>query len=87
MENSPEELNDTRGLDLYHVVAIVLGMLLVATPHVTEAQQAGRVLRIGILSDFPVGSPRLLALQEGLSALGYVEGKSVAIEWRSALVL
>src|SRR4030095_11591453 len=52
----------------------------------TEAQQSVKVPRIGFLN---AGSPsaiaaRLEAFQQGLRELGYVDGKSIVIEHRSA---
>jgi putative ABC transport system substrate-binding protein len=57
---------------------------VIATPLAAEAQQAGKVWRIGILGvgtaptsegDMP---PVLLALRQGLSERGYVEGQNAA---------
>jgi putative tryptophan/tyrosine transport system substrate-binding protein len=51
-----------------------------------EAQQPKKVPRIGFLSvNVPaVMSARTEAFRQGLHELGYVEGKNVVIEWRSA---
>ena len=54
------------------------GGFLVA-PLAVEAQQAGKVFRIGYLG---VGSPDLF--RQGLREAGYVEGRNLAIEWRDA---
>jgi putative ABC transport system substrate-binding protein len=59
---------------------------LLAAPLAAEAQQAGRMPRIGFLS---APSPsaivtRIDAFQQGLRELGYVEGKNIVIEWRYA---
>jgi hypothetical protein len=53
-------------------------------PVAAEAQQAGRVYRVGALSpDSPL--PGLLEnFREGLQKLGYVEERNLAIEWRDA---
>src|SRR5262245_8673233 len=63
------------------VVVVLLGVGVLA-----EAQQPKKVPRIGYLS---VSSPsamltRTEAFRHGLRELGYVEGKNIVIEWRSA---
>ncbi len=62
---------------------LVLGML--AEPLLAEAQQAGKVYRIGYLSTGRgrIG-PRQEALRQALRDLGYVEGQNLLIEWRFA---
>jgi putative tryptophan/tyrosine transport system substrate-binding protein len=51
-----------------------------------EAQQPTKVPRIGFLgaSSASVLAARTMAFRQGLRDLGYVEGKSIFIEWRSA---
>jgi putative ABC transport system substrate-binding protein len=66
------------------VVAFALGMLLV--PLTADAQQAGKVARIGFLggrspSDM---SPLLDAFRQGLRELGWVEGQNIVIDYRFA---
>src|SRR5262245_3487257 len=51
------------------------------------AQPAGkRIPRIGYLDGAPLrpDSLRIEAFRQGLRELGYVEGRDIAIEWRSA---
>ena len=56
-----------------------------AVPCATEAQQQGKVYRIGFLSLIPGENKTLMrALQERLQELGYVEGKNLVFEYRSA---
>ena len=57
---------------------------LLAAPLAAEAQQAGKVSRIGLLSTgTPAeGSARLETFLQGLRDLGYVEGRNIAIEPR-----
>ena len=59
---------------------------LVAAPLAAGAQQAARVARIGFLSPNAASvNPRLFeAFRQGLRDLGYVEGRNVQIEFRSA---
>jgi putative tryptophan/tyrosine transport system substrate-binding protein len=51
-----------------------------------EAQQPGKVPRIGYLSGSSRSSmsPRTEAFRQGLRELGYIEGKNIVIEWRFA---
>ncbi len=56
---------------------------LLAAPRASEAQQAGKVPRIGFLV-FVSSEGRYRGFQEGLRDLGYVEGQNIAIEFRSA---
>src|SRR2546422_1890219 len=53
-------------------------------PLVGEAQQAGKVYRIGVLSPGTAPPGPLEALRQGLHELGYDEGRNIAIEWRFA---
>ena len=47
----------------------------------TEAQQAARLPRIGVLFAGTTGT-NMEVLREGLRELGYVEGRTIVIEWR-----
>ena len=64
------------------------GAVLLAAPLAAEAQQAGKVYRIGFLSPASPSDPRvqrfLAAFRNGLGELGYVEGQTIAIESRWA---
>jgi putative ABC transport system substrate-binding protein len=66
-------------------VAIVSISVLIS-PLVTEAQQAGKVYRIGFLgATSPSGyAPQIVAFRGGLRDFGYVEGKNLTIEFRWA---
>ena len=66
------------------VSGVALGLL--AAPLAGEAQQAGKVARVGVLSPGSpfVPSDAFGAFQQGLRDLGYVEGRNLAIEWRFA---
>jgi putative ABC transport system substrate-binding protein len=58
---------------------------IVAAPFAAEAQQAGKVARIGWLSTNVAASPHLPeAFLQGLRDFGYVEGRNIVIEYRSA---
>jgi len=56
------------------------GATLAATFRPVHAQRASRVYRIGYLSHG--SSPALKALQDELSALGWIEGRSLIVEYR-----
>ncbi len=66
------------------IVTLALGIFL--SPLAAEAQQAGKVSRIGVLwsTTASVGGPFMEVFMQGLRDLGYVEGKNVAIESRWA---
>ncbi len=56
-----------------------------AAPRAAEAQQAAKIARIGYLASDLASSPHMNeAFRQGLRDLGYVEGRSVVIEYRSA---
>jgi putative ABC transport system substrate-binding protein len=65
-------------------VAVVAGTV-VARPCGARAQQAGKVRRIGFLSDTPSAfADGLEALRRGLRDLGWIEGQNITIEYRWA---
>ena len=58
---------------------------LLAAPLAAEAQPAAKVARIGFLSTSLAANPHLTdAFGQGLRDLGYVEGRTVVIEYRDA---
>ena len=59
---------------------------LLAAPLGARAQQVGKVYHIGILEPIPAAqnAANLNALRKGLRDLGYVEGRNLVIEYRSA---
>src|SRR5215470_16096027 len=64
-------------------ITLLLGLLF--NPVAVAAQQAAKVARIGWLGfERPGAAPRNQAFLQGLSDLGYVEGRNVVIEYRSA---
>jgi putative ABC transport system substrate-binding protein len=72
-------------MDRRTFVCSVAGGFLV-TPLVARAAEAGKVYRIGILETIPASqnAAKLDALRKGLRDLGYVEGRNLIIEYRSA---
>jgi putative tryptophan/tyrosine transport system substrate-binding protein len=56
---------------------------ILAVPLATEAQQAGKAYRIGILHVIPPDASRgFEALRQGLRSLGYVDGQNIGLEYR-----
>jgi len=68
--------------------ALFLGLLvafgLACAPRVADAQQAGKLLRLGWLQNYPPTFPAYEGFREGLRELGYVEGRNIIVEARSA---
>jgi putative ABC transport system substrate-binding protein len=66
-------------------LAVVLAVsLILSTPLGTEAQQGAKVPRIGWLATTGANPHLQEAFHQGLRDLGYVEGRNVVIEYRSA---
>jgi len=53
-------------------------------PLVALAQQAARTRRIGILLYSQEEKRAIIPMLQGLEALGYIEGKNIAVEYRDA---
>jgi putative ABC transport system substrate-binding protein len=66
--------------------AIIFILSVILAPLIAEAQQEGKVYRIGFLRFGPAAASvgRVEALRTGLRELGYVEGKNIVIEFRYA---
>ena len=73
---------------LTHLGIAALAFLLLATPLETGAQPAAKTPRIGVLfltsPSSVAGATGIEALRASLRDLGYVEGRTIAIEYRSA---
>ncbi|HKX01685.1 MAG TPA: ABC transporter substrate-binding protein [Methylomirabilota bacterium] len=74
-------------MDRRRFIGTMAGGLL-AAPLAAEAQQGGKVARLGFLNYFslesPVGRRVLDAFRQGLRERGYVEGQNLVIEYRHA---
>jgi putative tryptophan/tyrosine transport system substrate-binding protein len=59
---------------------------LFTLPLAARAQHVGRMYRIGILDAVPItqNATNLDALRQGLQEMGYIEGRNLIIEYRSA---
>src|SRR5215467_14590396 len=68
------------------LASILFAGALLAVAVAVEAQQPKKVTRIGYLTVASLSSnvARVEAFRQGLRELGYVEGKNIVIEWRSA---
>ena len=65
--------------------SILIAVVLLAVGVIAEAQQLGKIHRIGVLSGgFPGSSADIEAFRQGLRDHGYVEGKNLIIEYRYA---
>src|SRR4249920_24279 len=64
----------------------LLATLFLANVSLAEAQQPKKVALIGYLTgtSLSTNAARNEAFRQGLRELGYVEGKNIVIEWRSA---
>src|SRR5688572_15321831 len=64
---------------------LLIVFYLFSSPNLAEAQQAGKVLRIGLLDRGTAASAvHLDAFRQELSKLGWIERKSITIEYRFA---
>ncbi len=69
-----------------NIICLCTGALLSVLALPASAQQSGKIPRIGYvtLASLIAISDRTEAFRQGLRELGYVEGKDIIIEWRSA---
>ena len=66
------------------IIGFALGALLFALGVSADAQQPGKMPRIGYLSLAAKASPRDEAFVQGLRELGWIDGQTIAIEYRWA---
>jgi putative ABC transport system substrate-binding protein len=64
--------------------SILVAAAVLTFPVITEAQQTGKIFRMGILDPSTASGSAVLweALRQELSKLGWIEGKNIAIEYR-----
>ena len=65
------------------ILVFLLATVILASVHLAGAQQA-KVHRIGFLYPASLTDPSVEAFRQGLRDLGYVEGKNIVVEYRSA---
>ena len=80
----PEQSRRIQNLKRVTLLAIFVALTVYLAR--AEAQQPGKVSRIGFLStlSFSAMADRIETFRQGLRELGYVEGKNIVIEWRYA---
>ena len=66
------------------IFGLTLGVFLVALCFAAEAQETKKVPQIGYLDGASLSAARMEAFREGLRELGYIDGKNIMIEWKSA---
>jgi len=68
------------------IVLFVLASSILLSLHLAQAQQPTKIPRIGYLigPSLSTNQVRIEAFRQGLRELGYVEGKNIVIEYRSA---
>ena len=68
------------------ITFLTLGALLFALCAVAEAQQTGKIFRIGFLDNSTASGIAVLleAFRQEMSKLGWIEGKNITIEYRFA---
>lgn len=71
---------------MYRSLGVLMVAALVTMPLAVQAQQPGKIYRIGVLETTEESSnaDNLRAFRQALSELGYSEGHNVVIEYRSA---
>jgi ABC-type uncharacterized transport system substrate-binding protein len=67
-------------------LAVVLSVRLLASQHIADAQQAGKIPRVGFLTAFASSDIPLWreGFRQGLRDLGYREGQNIVVEYRYA---
>ena len=70
-------------MDRRTFVKVIGGSLIIMPVH-PDAQQPAKLPRLGVLLYNPLKSEPVAPLVEDLQKLGYVDGKTIAIEYRSA---
>jgi putative ABC transport system substrate-binding protein len=83
---SSDKWNETEKKMKRKITEFTLGALLFALSFPAQAQQTGKVPRIGFLDGSTASGSAVLveAFREEMSKLGWIEGKNIAIEYRFA---
>ena len=69
-----------------NIVRLALSAMLFALCSFADAQQTGKIFRIGFLDPSTASGSAVLveAFRQELSKLGWIEGKNITIEYRFA---
>src|SRR5262249_43045181 len=75
-----------KGRDMNKKLAWLVTILLLAAGTFAEAQQTGKIFRIGFLTGTrqAASNPNFEAFRQGLREFGYIEGKNIIIEYRGS---
>jgi putative ABC transport system substrate-binding protein len=77
-------LKTSRAMKKVAALSMVIAVVWLALAVIAEAQQPKKIPRIGYLDGASLSVARTEAFRQGLRELGYVEGKDIMIEWKSA---
>ncbi len=68
------------------IVLFVLASSILLSLHLADAQQPGKIFRIGYLDSSTASGSAVLvdSFRQELSKLGWIEGKNITIEYRFA---
>jgi hypothetical protein len=68
------------------ILVYALSALILASIHVAEARQTGKVARIGYLDQSTASGSAVVveAFRQEMRKLGWIEGKNITIEYRYA---
>jgi putative ABC transport system substrate-binding protein len=80
-----EAIGNSKKAKITVFAGFALCVMLFALCFSAEAQQPKKIPRIGYLATRSGPSPSEEAFLQGLRSLGYIEGQTIAIEWRYAL--
>ena len=85
-QNPQSEIRNPQFLGLICAIAFALCSLLLAPCSSVQAQQTGKIFRIGFLEPSTASGSAVLveAFRQELSKLGWIEGKNITIEYRFA---
>src|SRR5688572_2531704 len=72
-----------RGARMRRRTFFLVGLAALSTVRLAAAQER-RMPRIGLMLAAPIEGPFAQAFRQGLRELGYVEGKNIHVEYRSA---